>query len=163
MHRIFRVLAVAIVAVGAAEEIQAQTLPPYEIIPALRMQTKPPRSIYRFGALKIDRQNKKIYYCLVTTTNQLADISGDCELSGSVDALASSYAALLPSGPPAYIAGYYDFWLISNTTGAVVFCVATSNSLRCIDIPSQVGSAHPTIHSALPWLFRDRRRLPSNE
>jgi hypothetical protein len=163
MRRILLVLAVAIAAVATAEETAAQTLPPYEIIPALRMQTKPPRSIYRFGALKIDRQNKKIYYCLVTSTNQLTDISGDCELSGSVDTLASSNAVLLPAGPPAYIAGYYDFWLISNTSGAVEFCLSTSNSLRCVDIPSQLGSAHPTIHPPFLWLFRNRRHLPSDE
>ena len=137
MRRMSLVLALAIAVVAAAKEAAAQTLSPYEIIPTFRMQTKPPQSMYRFGALEIDRQNKKIYYCLVTATNQLANISGDCKLSGTVDNLTSSYAALLPAGQPVYIAGYYDFWLVSSTSGAVVFCLAMPNNLKCVDIPSK--------------------------
>jgi hypothetical protein len=66
MRRMSLVLALAITVVPAAKAAAAQTLSSYEIIPALRIQTKPPQSVYRFGALEIDRQNKKIYYCLVT-------------------------------------------------------------------------------------------------
>ena len=135
MRRTFIGLALAVAAAGGATaQASPPTPPPYEILPYSRVETLPQGNYY-FRAAKIDRQNKKLYACFVTADNHLTNITGYCSDYGGPENLPSSYVGLLPVQQAVTVSAF-DLWLISNTTGAVSFCIPDQkNKLQCIDLP----------------------------